>query len=539
MKFKETLKIYFFPTVASILHKLGFSWKKLGESILGKSVLIAQAREISKSLIIKKNDNPQNIVFLTMLGGHVHNLSSEIVIALGLKYKGHKITFVIDDNFYPINEFMRIDDEPNWNSIGEKGYIFASNLLNNFNFDTLRVSSLIDLNTKNNLEPYEEIIESSLLKHYKVGIVDDQLPSLKHKKELIEEAVQNSIQVGDEVLKMKPDKVIMSHGIYSTWGPQFKILNDNDIPIVTYGQGKRKGTKKFNWNFTGDWWDVSQEWELVKDNALTAEQNKTLDKYLESRITHKDDVLVYNFGGFEERAKTLKRFNLDENKTTVSLFTNVLWDAASANREIAFSNPIKWVIETIKWFESQKEKQLIVKIHPAEIVIGTRQPFIDVIKLQIEKIPDNVRIIEPHEKVNSLSIYKISDLGLVHTTTAGMEMQLVGVPVIVVSRTHFRDKGFTIDINSKNEYFKTIENFDKDTVCREKLIKLSRRYAYLLFERYQFPFEPFNENGMHDTRSFKFKNIENYIRKNIDYSILLDIIESRKEFVIPNKICNA
>lgn len=539
MKFKDYIKIYLFPSIALILHKLGFSWQKLGNSVLGKSVLIAQAKEISKGTDIIKNEKPQNIIFLTMLGGHAHNLSSEIVMALGLKHKGHKVTFIIDDNFYPINEFMRYQNEANWSSIGKKGYLFASKLLINFNLDTLKVSELIDPNRKNDLEPYAEIIESSLLKHYKVGIVTDDLPGIKHKTKLVKEAVQNSIQIGNKVLKMNPDKVIMSHGIYSTWGPQFKILDDNNIPVVTYGQGKRKGTKKFNWNFTGDWWDVSKEWEKVKEAPLSKDQNKTLDIYLESRISHKDDVLVYNFGGFEDRAKTLKRFNLDANKVTVSLFTNVLWDAASANREIAFKDPIKWVVETIKWFENQKDKQLIVKIHPAEIVIGTRQPFIDVIKSQIKNIPNNVRIIEPHEKVNSLSIYKISDLGLVHTTTAGMEMQLVGVPVIVVSRTHFRGKGFTMDINSKEEYFNTIESFDKNSFDREKIIELSRRYAYLLFERYQFPFEPFNENGLHDIRSFKFNTIENYINENVDYAVLLDIIESRKEFVIPNKISNA
>lgn len=533
---KDKIKLSVLPPIANFLHLLGFSWKTLGNTKLGSQVLIAQANTI-KVPIISKADNfePQKIVFLTMLGGHIHNLSTEITIALGLKSKGHKVTFIVDDAFYPINEFNRIGEEAKWRTINESGYRFSKKLLNKFNLETVWVSQLVNPDINENLTNYKEIIESSLLKHFKVGIISKDLPDLKNKKILIEKAVQYSVQIGKAVLAMNPDKVIMSHGIYSTWGPQFNLLRDHNIPVITYGQGKKKGTKKFNWNYTGDWWDVKNEWEKIKEIPLTEKQNKQLDTYLDSRITHKDDVLKYNFGGLEDKKKTIKRFDLDEDKITVSLFTNVLWDAASANREIAFENPIKWVLETIRWFEGQKNKQLIVKIHPAEVVIGTRQPFIDVIKSEIPILPKNVRIIEPTEEVNSWSIYEVSDLGLVHTTTAGMEMQLYGVPVIVVSKTHFRDKGFTLDINSKKEYFNTIENFEKNNADKKKLMDLSRKYAYLLFERYQIPFAPFNENGLHSTRSFRFNNIRKYIKENECFSDLLEIIETGNNFVLSEK----
>ena len=47
----------------------------------------------------------------------------------------------------------------------------------------------------------------------------------------------------------------------------------------------------------------------------------------------------------------------------------------------------------------------------------------------------------------------MTDLGIVHTTTSGMEMPLVNVPVVVVSNTHYRGKGFTIDVENKEDYF--------------------------------------------------------------------------------------
>ena len=58
------------------------------------------------------------------------------------------------------------------------------------------------------------MIEAGLLKHYKVGILDDGLPLLKEKEQLLKDAARLSALVGDYVVSQNPDRVIMSHGIY-------------------------------------------------------------------------------------------------------------------------------------------------------------------------------------------------------------------------------------------------------------------------------------------------------------------------------------
>jgi hypothetical protein len=209
----------------------------------------------------------------------------------------------------------------------------------------------------------------------------------------------------------------------------------------------------------------------------------------------------------------------------------VLWDAASAQREIAFANPVEWVFETIEWFAKHPEKQLIVKIHPAEIVIGTNQPFADLIRERIPHFPPNICLIEPHEKVNSWSIYQVTDLGIVHTTTAGMELPLVGVPCVVVSKTHFRCKGFTIDINSKEEYFDYLKNFKIEKINRDELKTFSERYAYLLFERYQVPFDVFDEVKWTEVRSWNFNSIKGLFNIPFYENIINSIIE-KKDFLV-------
>ena len=526
LKYKDQIKLYVFPKIAVLLNKLGVSWERLGNSILNKSVLLSQAKKLG-NITVDKNNKPQSIYVLLMLSGSTFHLYIEALLALGLKKKGHQVTFIIDDNTLPIHELKKIGNEENWDYQAEKDFVYASKFLDNIGLPFISISNFIKDSTSLDYDKkYDFILEATLLKQYKVGVISSDLPKLKEKTKLIEKAIAITNYIGEKLVRLNPDNVIMSHGIYSTWGPPFQVLNENNIPTLVHGRGKKRHSQVFNWNKTGDSWDVSEEWEKVKNKDLSQKELEEINAYLDSRISHKDDVFVYNFGKETSKKETIENLGLDADKPIYTLFTNVLWDAASAQREIAFKNPVEWVLKTIQWFNEHSEKQLIVKIHPAEVVIGTNMPFYDII---LERITpnDNVRIIKPEEKVNSWSIYDITNLGMVHTTTAGMEMPLVNKPCIIVSKTHYRNKGFTIDVNSKDEYFSLLDTFDKSTIDFEKNKKEALKYAYLLFIRYQIPFNMFFEEVSTNIKGFRYDKIEIYFEDRL-YSEIIDKIITKK-----------
>lgn len=525
MKLKDQVKINIFPKIILGLHKLGISHQKLGKfSFFAKSNLLAQAKELGK-FRIEENNSSQTIYVLLMLSGSTFHLYIEALIALGLKRKGHNIIFLIDDNILPIHELKKKGNEENWDYQAKLEFIFAAKFLDTAGLKYVSISEFLKGERSLSYDnKYDSILNATLLKQYKVGVISEELPLLKNKTALIKKAIAISDVIGKKLVKIQPDSVIMSHGIYSTWGPMFQVLDANNIPILVHARGKKKHSQVFNWNKTGDSWDVSEEWEIVKDKSLNERELKAVNEYLESRISHKDDVFVYNFGKETSNKETIQFLGLNEDKPIYTLFTNVLWDAASAQREIAFNNPVEWVIETIAWFNEHPEKQLIVKIHPAEVVIGTNMPFHEVILTKV-KPNANVRIIKPEEKVNSWSIYAISQLGIVHTTTAGMEMPLVNKPCVVVSKTHYRDKGFTININSKAEYFELLQNFDSSTIDYENNKKEALKYAYLLFIRYQVPFNMFFEEKTSDIRGFRCNTINDYFKIDSYSNIITQILK--------------
>ena len=530
MSWKYRLRLSGVPLLARLGHALGMNWLRLGER-LGRETLIAQARSFRNGRLDSSRAKSLDIVFLTMLGGHTHNVSVDAVLALALSRRGHRIKFVLCDQALPICEVKKAGREKEWQHACAKCYGFGRAFLTSVGFEVVSASELAQGATLGAPDRWHEIVDASLLKHYLVGIAPRTEES-EVRRQMLRESASISTAVGMALIRMRPDRVIMSHGLYTTWGPQRELLNEAEIPVVTYSKTKKRGAQKFNWTVSADWWDVSAEWARVKDTELTPAQEQRIDRYLESRRTHSNDTVVYNFGAEETSEDLRARLGLDQQKPTFVLFTNVLWDAAAIQREIVFENPIEWVMQTIEWFASHSEKQLVIKIHPAEVVIGTNQPFASLIASRFPKLPANVRVIEPREIINSWSVIHIADAGLVHTSTVGLELPLEGVPCVLVSRTYFRGAGFTTDVSTRDEYFNFLETFDTSQVDRVHLQTLAKRFAFLLFERAQIPFPFLHEISHTDVRALRFASAEDLLQDE-NMALIVEAIEGERQFLTP------
>ena len=500
-KFRYWVRLRSVAGFSHVWYAAGGGWKALARHArLGSEVMIGQLAAMPLPPQLRRAD-PLRIAFFTMMGSHSYMVATEIALARVLQARGHEVKMVLCDRVLPLCENKIADDPGRWDFACYKcvSHGLAQMRASKVPFETAShlAQSVPDSEAEVFIDGLEFgfTVESALLKHFRVGRLDSS-EQTRRSSALMREACRISARAALGLSRWRPDRVVMSHGVYATWAPALAVFNRLGIPVAVYNKGKRKNSSVMNWVVGTPERDVSREWERVRDMPLTPDQESRLDEYLESRISHKDDARRYNFGGLESAEELRERLHLDPAKQTFVLFTNVLWDAASAQKEIAFPNAVDWVLETIHWFSAHPSKQLVVKIHPAEVVIGTKQPFAAEIRRAFPEIPENVRIIEPHEKINSWSVYHITDLGLVHTSTPGLELPLSGVPCAVVSKAHYRGRGFTIDVDTKEQYFKVMENWTGSGIDRGDLRELARRYAFLLFERYHLPwdflFEPIN-----------------------------------------------
>lgn len=95
------------------------------------------------------------------------------------------------------------------------------------------------------------------------------------------------------------------------------------------------------------------------------------------------------------------------------------------------------------------------RIHPGEALVK-HGSILDLIRKTLPHLPPHIHLIEPLADVNTYDLMDVADLGLVYTTTVGLEMALRGIPVIVAGKTHYRNRGFTYDPATWVEYFKLL-----------------------------------------------------------------------------------
>lgn len=550
---KRKLKSVFGPITARLMFIVGKSPEYVFKK-LGREATLVQVKKLfnKKILNIEKTKKPLDIIFMPYMASFLGNNLVQMLLAKILKDRGHNVSVVLADRVLPICESTDISTHYKRETICEENIKFNERLFQATDFKILRLSELVSDQQIKNLKKVSEkdgkwdvYAESMLLRYFKVGALDAKDEKVQEMKSRARHAAFISEALGKAIVSLRPDRVAFSHGTYTTRGPFKDVINEANIPQFSISRAKMAETQKFNWKTPGDWWDVEATWATFKNKPLNEKQLSIIQTYLQSRRSHKRDVMVYNFTGEEDKDITYKKLGISPSKKTYTIFTNVLWDAASAQREIAFKNSVEWVMETIEWFKHHPEKQLIVRIHPAEAVIGTKQPMYELIKNSIGNIPSNVVILKPDAPVNSWSLLKVTNMGLVHTSTVGMELALEGIPCVCVSKTHYRNKGFTIDINSRSEYFSVLENgindFDAAT-CKE----LSLKYSYVLFMKYQVPFPFFNPKSHISINSFSFndwrevasargvKKVVGAIEKQLDFILadedVYELYSNEKEF---------
>jgi hypothetical protein len=106
-------------------------------------------------------------------------------------------------------------------------------------------------------------------------------------------------------------------------------------------------------------------------------------------------------------------------------------------------------------------------------------------------LPDHIHIIGPTDKINTYDLIEIADLALVYTTTVGVEAAMNGRPVIACGNTHYRKRGFTIDPDTWEEYFASLESVLGDLESHrltEEQIARAWNYGYRFFFEYPRPF---------------------------------------------------
>lgn len=296
----------------------------------------------------------------------------------------------------------------------------------------------------------------------------------------------------------RPDEVLIPNGTILEFGALYQAARYLGIPTVTYEFGEQRQRIWLARNAevmrqeTDDLWlartgQALEEAQMAQIRALFATRQRA--SLWENGETGHRFTRRWQGTPSEGGAKARATLGLDQ-RPVVLLATNVIGDSLTLGRQVFSDSMTEWLERTVRWFAEQHEVQLVVRIHPGELI--TKGPSVsEVVHAALPVLPENIHLVPADAAINTYDLVEIADLGLVYTTTVGMEMVMSGVPVIAVGRTHYRTKGFTLDVDTWKAYFELLSKVVRSPAeyrPAPEQVELAWTYAYRFFFEYPHPF---------------------------------------------------
>ena len=338
--------------------------------------------------------------------------------------------------------------------------------------------------------PIGELVRISVLWHLARGTLDESPETRRCYRSFLVSA-QVTARYLDRLLdEVKPDRVLTLNGLFWAEGILAALATRRGIPVATYERGFLIDTVVLSTATPAcDYVVDAVTWDEARKTPLPPAAESELDDYLDERtrgLRAVDNIWEERVEEWEAIRRTV---GLSQDRPFFALFSNVVWDSACQDKDDGFACLADWVVAVIEGFRARPDVDLVVRVHPAEVRSDnhpTRELMTDVIRTRVPDLPSNVRLVPPENAVSSYPLMARCRAGLVYTTTAGLEMAVAGHPVVVAGRPHYRGLGFTLDVSSSDDFWRTVDRLrtaPESIDIQPQRVELARRYAHLFFFR--------------------------------------------------------
>ena len=292
--------------------------------------------------------------------------------------------------------------------------------------------------------------------------------------------------------KERPDVLILPNGLILEYGALLHVARYLDIPVVSYEFGEQRDRIWLSRNISVMLQETDALWAATK-SAEFSERERAQVKELFS--TRQAAGLFRNFyrrwQNLPAEGAGVVRAKLDlDTRPVVLLAANVIGDSLTLGRAAFTGDMSTWLGRTLDYFNNRNDVQFVLRVHPGESSLNGPS-VADLVCSQLSDLPSHMRLVAADDPINTYDLVDVADLGLVYTTTVGLEMAMNGLPVIVAGKTHYRGKGFTTDPKTWDEYFFALDRIlasTKSAQLEPHQVDLAWHYAYRFFFDYPQPF---------------------------------------------------
>jgi hypothetical protein len=294
--------------------------------------------------------------------------------------------------------------------------------------------------------------------------------------------------------KLEPWRLFMSHGIYVDWGPALHIARRRGIPVTAWKSSYL--TSHFYFRPVVDPSRIDfkalspETWEEVKSAELTPRQNARLDKFFDDRYKKNISFDMRNRPKqFRSDLSELKAKYAPTDKPVWVVLSHINWDSVSDFAPMAYASFDDWILDTIRQAIEVPDVQWLIKIHPVEAYDNPATGVQRLIERTFPSLPDHVRVIPAEDDVSPANLFELMAGGVTVYGTAGLELALIGKPVIVAGEAHYGGMGFTHDALTPEAYRELLRKAATLGPLTDEQRGLVRKYAYSHFIQRQVPLD--------------------------------------------------
>jgi hypothetical protein len=280
-----------------------------------------------------------------------------------------------------------------------------------------------------------------------------------------------------------------NHGLYIPQGVIGEVCRSFDTRVVNWNPAYRTSCFIFSHGDTYHHTLMAEPTDSWENMPWTPAMEVQILTYLKSRWSGSRDWIWFHDEPDEDFAAYAREVGLDLKKPMVALLTNVMWDAQLHYPANAFPSMLAWVLQTIDYFKSRTDLQLVIRVHPAEIrgTAASRQPLVPEIEKAFPQLPPNVFVIPPESQVSTYAAVASVDAAIIYGTKTGVELTSMGIPTIVAGEAWIRNKGITLDASSPDDYFEILGRLPLGERMPAEQVERARKYAYHFFFRRMVP----------------------------------------------------
>ena len=319
------------------------------------------------------------------------------------------------------------------------------------------------------------------------GGVDHALFHLRLQRNLLAAASAYAL-----LRRRRHDVLVVPNGSILEFGAVYRVARTLGVPVVTYEFGEQRGRMWLAQNAEVMQQDTTALWAARGGAALSESERGSIRSLYAAR---RGGMLWSNFARRWQAAESQgaqearRQLQLEQDKPLVLLCTNVVGDSLALGRQVFTEGMAEWLAQTVRHLAARSDLQLVVRVHPGELR-GAGYPSAEIVEQAVPELPAHVKVVPPGSQINTYDLIELAQVGLVYTSTAGLEMAMAGVPVIVAGKTHYRGKGFTHDPATMADYLETLDRLlglgSSNRLSLEQ-VELAWRYAYRFFFEYPFP----------------------------------------------------